>query len=796
MSSPDETKTSKTKPSGTEAAKKNDSDKHPPESDGKSGSAPSQADARPKKGSDTNPQCQDSESKTQSKEEKKPSTDTTNVQLDVGISRKASCDSWSDLTDVDSSSVAKVENEKHKSNRISKFFSGFHYESPKSLRDVPIESTTNQYPEFNKKVEVTSPKSLRDYPTRGKWKKKALDMTSEFKEFDLNIDPVGSPTSISDIILENKCMRRKSIDSSSSFDLMLHQDMPMMAVLPIARKVELATGEKLLIHPGGVRPKQVPFWTSYRLRYAFIWFFGFVCLNAQRGDLSIAIVCMVDHAYFFNLDHNLTLNGTMRLTVKDPCPKEKENHQSGEFRWDKAFQGVALGSYFWGYLVLQVPGGRLAEKFGAKHLIGITSFIVALISILTPVMARTNRIVFLISRIFTGLCQGVMYPAAQAFWSRWSPLNERSRLIGLSYAGGGIGNAIVFPIGGYLCAYGFDNGWGSVFYVIGALAFLWTIIWIMYMHDSPSECPHISEIELKYIEASLGPKAKNLVTPWRAFFTSGAVWSISISNMCANYSAYMLITEMPTYMKEILKFDIKSNGMYSMLPYLWFWFFTVVSGMCADYLITKKILSVAWTRKLMSGIGLVFPGCFLLAIGSMDCTQQLAGMMVLSASIGFCGFQLSGFYINHGDIAPQYAGTLYGITNTLSSIPGILAPVIVGKLTTNGTREEWQTVFYIAAAINFFGALYYTATGTSDLQEWAKQKGSIIGDEPLRNLLEIKEESSDMENESDEDPSKLKNKDKDESGQESRTEGGNEEQNKSDSQKEKNGEEGRSEGGK
>ena len=55
------------------------------------------------------------------------------------------------------------------------------------------------------------------------------------------------------------------------------------------------------------------------------------------------------------------------------------------------------------------------------------------------------------------LYQSVMYPAAQALWSNWAPPNERSRLIGFSYAGGQFGNAIIFPIGGFLCAYGFDS---------------------------------------------------------------------------------------------------------------------------------------------------------------------------------------------------------------------------------------------------------------------------------------------------------------------------------------------------
>ncbi|XP_041372285.1 sialin-like isoform X6 [Gigantopelta aegis] len=499
----DETKNSETKPSGTEAAKENDSEKRPPESDGKSESPPGQADVQPKEESDTKPQC-------------------------------------------------------------------------------PI-------PEFKT---PKSPRSPVDRPRRGSKPRKSIHMMSVFNDIEVMRTP--SPMSLADTFPKTRPRRR------SSLSLMLQQDTP---ILPIVRQVELTTGEKLIIQPDGERPKEVPFWTSYRFRYAIIWFFGCICMSAQRGDLSIAIVSMVDHKYFYDLEHNLTLNGTMGVSEKTCELVQAKQMNEGEFRWNKEFQGFLLGSYFWGFLVLQVPGGRLAEKFGAKHVVGITTFLVAIISILSPIMARTSKHLFLISRIITGVCQGVMIPAAQAFWARWSPLNERSRLIGLTIAGVPIGSAVIFPVGGQLCAYGFDNGWASVFYVIGGIAFLWCIIWNVFIYNSPSECPHISEIELKYIEASLGTKPKHRETPWRAFLTSRALWAIIIAALCANFTSFMLATQLPTYMKDILKFDIASNGTYSMLPYLWLWFFTLFSVMCADHLIFQNILSVASTRKLMSGIG-------------------------------------------------------------------------------------------------------------------------------------------------------------------------------------------------
>ena len=86
--------------------------------------------------------------------------------------------------------------------------------------------------------------------------------------------------------------------------------------------------------------------------------------------------------------------------------------------------------------------------------------------------------------------------------------------------------------------------------------------------------------------------------------------------------------------------------------------------------------------------GVVFPGIFLIITGYMDCHRPAAALVLLSLSMGFCGFQFSSFFINHGDIAPKYAGTVFGFTNTGASVPGIIAPYIVGAITTNVSIEN------------------------------------------------------------------------------------------------------------
>ena len=51
--------------------------------------------------------------------------------------------------------------------------------------------------------------------------------------------------------------------------------------------------------------------------------------------------------------------------------------------------------------------------------------------------------------------------------------------------------------------------------------------------------------------------------PWKSVWTSAPVWAIIVAHTCSNWGWYMLLVKLPTYMRYILKFDIKSVSTYS-----------------------------------------------------------------------------------------------------------------------------------------------------------------------------------------------------------------------------------------
>ena len=163
------------------------------------------------------------------------------------------------------------------------------------------------------------------------------------------------------------------------------------------------------------------------------------------------------------------------------------------------------------------------------------------------------------------------------------------------------------------------------------------------------------------------------------------------------------------------------NGSLSGVPYLLSWVMTVASGITADWLIASGCMTANNTRKLMNTLGNLIPVLSLVMVGHVGCDHVLA-MVFLCLSMSFQGcYTGAGGSINHLDIAPRFAGELMGMTNTFGTLTGVICPALVGYLTDgNQTRQQWQLIFYIAAAVNSFGAILYLVLAEGEEQWWAK----------------------------------------------------------------------------
>ncbi|KAK5883235.1 hypothetical protein CesoFtcFv8_019589 [Champsocephalus esox] len=438
---------------------------------------------------------------------------------------------------------------------------------------------------------------------------------------------------------------------------------------------------------------------SARLNLAFLMFCGFSMVYGLRVNLSVAMIAMVN-----TTEPKPAPNSSVVSAC--PLPPGGDNssdsfHQPAgipQYPWDSETQGWLLGAFFFGYLCTQIPGGYLSDHYGGSIFLGVGVLITAFLTLLTPLAAQMGSHWLFALRVLEGIGEGVTFPAMMSMWARWAPPLERSRLITLSGSGGNFGAFIVLPVTGLISQ---SLGWPAIFYLCGVAGCLWAVVWFIFVSDDPRTDRRISKEERDYIIKSIESQGTGhgWSIPLLSMSMSVPLWAIIITQMCANWSYYTLLTSLPSYMDNVMHFDIKSNGFLSALPYLGGWLMSMLSGVVADSLIEREVFSITVVRKLFTLLGLILPAAFLVAVSFAGCNDIFAvTFLTLSTTLG--GFTAPGVNINQIDIAPRYAGFLMGISNTFGTIPGVLAPIATGYFTEGHTMAGWMKVFWMAAGIN------------------------------------------------------------------------------------------------
>ncbi|CAF3674092.1 unnamed protein product [Rotaria sp. Silwood1] len=438
-----------------------------------------------------------------------------------------------------------------------------------------------------------------------------------------------------------------------------------------------------------------------RYQTAFLSSLGFLISFGIRCNMGVSVVAMT---------HNETEklpNGTIKLI------------KLAQFDWTPGIIGIVDSSFFWGYLITQVPGGYLAAKFPANHVFGFALGISSILNLFIPFAAKIHYGVVMILRILQGLVEGVTYPAAHGIWRWWAPPLERSTLATISFTGSYAGAVLGIPLSGILTEY---FNWQIAFYFYGLVGIIWSIYWWYFSYERPAIHPKITEAERVYIEESIGESSsianKTWVKPpWRCFFTSKPVWAIIVANFCRSWSFYLLINSQAEYFREALDYNVGKNPLLAALPHLTMSCIVPFAGKLADYLRTNY-LSTTIVRKIMNCGGFGLEAVFLLLVAYAK-NPRLA-IAALTIAVGFSGFAISGFNVNHLDIAPRYASILMGISNGVGTLAGMLCPVAVEFLTKKGKREEWAHVFLIASLIHFGGVIFYGLFASGEKQPWAE----------------------------------------------------------------------------
>ncbi|KAJ8949909.1 hypothetical protein NQ318_010543 [Aromia moschata] len=437
--------------------------------------------------------------------------------------------------------------------------------------------------------------------------------------------------------------------------------------------------------------------------------------------------------------------------------------------WTPETLSAVDSAIFWGYFVTQIPGGLIAAAYPANKLFGAAIGSSCLLNLCIPLIYNQAHFLIII-KVMQGLVEasfrrmgdqhtdsalqivvhysfhrsqqsyvqkaryptlpatplyptlhyGVTYPACHGIMRYWAPPLERSRLATLAFSGCYAGVMFAMAICGELIE---DFGTLSPFYFYGVLGILWYLSWLWLVFEKPAYHTCIEAKELMLIENSLGDTQTSYIaptlrnTPWMAFFTSMPCYAIFVANFCRSWNFYLLVLFQASYFEDSFKGGLVEDSLLGALPHFFMTVIVQTGGILADRLRKKGILTTTQVRKLFNCGGFGMEATFFLIMAYSDTMTQ--GMTALSIGVAFSGFAISGFNVNHLDIAPRYASILMGMSNGIGTIAGCICPFVVHKIVRNKTREEWRIVFIMAALIHYSGIIFYAIFASGELQPWA-----------------------------------------------------------------------------
>lgn len=395
-------------------------------------------------------------------------------------------------------------------------------------------------------------------------------------------------------------------------------------------------------------------------------------------------------------------------------------HKS-EFNWTRGQLGFMESSFFYGYLITQIPAGFLAAKFPPNKLFGLAIGLASFLNILLPLAFRTQSDTLIaVIQILQGLVQGVSYPAMHGVWRYWAPPLERSKLATTAFTGSYAGAVLGLPVSAFLVSY---ISWSMPFYAYGIAGVIWAVFWFSLTFESPAFHPTISPAEKKYIEEKIGIVSTTNPTlssiPWKAIITSKPVYAIIVANFARSWTFYLLLQNQLTYMKERLGININESGFLAALPHAVMGIVVLLGGQLADYLRSHRIFTTTTVRKLFNCGGFGGEAFFLLIVAYAE--NKTTALVALILAVGSSGFAISGFNVNHLDIAPRYAAILMGFSNGIGTLAGLTCPLVTEKITARGP-QSWQEVFLLASLIHFTGVTFYGMFASGELQDWAEPK--------------------------------------------------------------------------
>jgi MFS family permease len=360
--------------------------------------------------------------------------------------------------------------------------------------------------------------------------------------------------------------------------------------------------------------------------------------------------------------------------------------------------GYLFSSFFWAYVLMMLPGGRLIDRRGAHVAATIATAVWSLAQMATGIAGGFATM--LLARLGLGMGEAPFAPVTYQSVRLWAPYGERGTAIAAISAGSAIGPALGAPIVAWLIE---ATSWRWSFLITGAIGFLWVLVWSALV-STPERTNWLPEPERQYIRTAREPDSVPAPSEGGGYLRlirAPAMWGLFIAQGCLVYSLYLYLTWLPNYLQTARHLSLIGSGLFTALPFFVAAIVNVIVNWFGDRLFSFAALRRGARRYLvalcllLTGTGLLVP-----YVSSLTAVVVLVTIAVSFSNVGpAANAALTGDLLR----SPADAGRAFAFLVLGGNSFGLLAPIVTGYIVA--LTKSFNSAFFTAGGLALFGAI-------------------------------------------------------------------------------------------
>jgi ACS family glucarate transporter-like MFS transporter len=367
-----------------------------------------------------------------------------------------------------------------------------------------------------------------------------------------------------------------------------------------------------------------------------------------------------------------------------------------EFQLSNSQMGVLMSVFGLAYMLFEVPGGWLADRFGPRSLL---SYIVLWWSLFTAATGWAwSYASLLTARFLFGAGEAGCFPGIARMFANWLKGDERVKAQAFTWASARWGGAFAPLL--VVWVIGLVGSWRWAFGVFGLLGVVWAAAFRFWFRNRPHEHPGVNDAERALVPET-PPVGGHVGAPWGRWLRSRTVWLLCTQYALISVGFWFYTNWLPSYLREGrgLEFQREKAALLAGLPLFLGGASCLISGQVLTWL-SRRWSDPRRARRVMALIG--FLGAGLLMLLSIALRDPVAAMMAMGLAC-FCNdITMPGTWAACLDLGGRHAGTLAGAMNMAGSLGGMLSPLMVGLL-LDLTHQNWTVPLYVIAGAYLAG---------------------------------------------------------------------------------------------